>query len=218
MKFYNEVDGAFVLTHEQYIETTFNSDNDLRTVFKDSKGTKVSEIRLVDGVQYSQYTIDGEDGEWEEVRVDESAQGEEQPVGPGEGAGGPAGPVGQIDDAPGNRANTICDDFYADVLAGAIDYGLETLDGVEVRHVALLVDAPRYSDLYDDDEYIVEYWVDLKGTTVQFLESEIYPLSPEIAGSRSWGGRERVDTLWTIADRDPPSITAPEISPTPAGQ
>ena len=203
-KVYKEIDGRFELALEAYAEFEMDVDsNAQRWIYKDEHGTKTGELRIVDEVQYIQHIIDGKESKWTAEPWDDGSSNPDSSSNErvvdsqsssGESVGG----------APDEQPLKVCGQSV-DWVTNAIDYGTETLNGVEVRRIALLLDVSKvYGNTYDRvDELILEYWVDATGRAVQWRQEELRTSVQR--------GRSKFERLAVIYYGVPIAIKAPEI-------
>ncbi len=218
-KSYEEVEGRFELVSEGMHVNTIDAKGNVRWVLEED-GVEHDLFFYVDGVSYNrvsedEWMVEEDPDFWRGLLPDPDdtpgpvggtgAPGGGAGAGPGEESGDTTGPVGQVSETPEPLgADTICGDAV-DTLTDFMDHGIETLNGVEVRHVAATL------QLSPSLPYrkTLDLWVDLEGTLVQ---------SRTTTAQDAMGGypAKRSEATSTFQERDPTIlITVPDAVATP---
>ena len=153
------------------------------------------ESRVVDGVKYLQFVLDGKVSAWFADTVTETPPlRKHRPQNPG----------------------VICG-YPLKWFTVAIDHGMTVVKGVEVRHVSLFSN-PSHVDPTRDDGGLgskLEVWVDSAGRSVRVRHEEVRFGGRPIDGKI---GRIKDVTLWTFEYVPPIDIQAPETFQDWAGE
>ena len=187
-KYYSEIDGRFQLENEWSHLMEVNIDtNARRELIVGINGNFSHESRVVDGVKYLQFVLDGKVSAWFADTVTETPPlRKHRPQNPG----------------------VICG-YPLKWFTVAIDHGMTVVKGVEVRHVSLFSN-PSHVDPTRDDGGLgskLEVWVDSAGRSGRVRHEEVRFGSQPIDGKI---GRDKDVTLRTFEIVPPIDILPPE--------
>ena len=180
-KVYHHVDGEFKFIGEGITDILFDPAGNTHWLFKDANDEVIDEQIFVERTQY--------------IKI-----GEEWAAVPN-----PMGPIPRRS-ANINRPGHICA-FSVNRLAEILDHGMETLDGVLLRHVSAIDLTPAFEE--EGQRTFFDFWFDSEGRAVHFKVTDYVP-------ARDWypvlpDTRTEIVTTYSRPE-GPVSITAPDVS------
>ena len=187
-KNFREINGTFQLEGGYSQEDEFNFDtNDYLSVMRTMSGDLTIETRVVDGVKYLQYVVEGNVSAWfTDTDAEPPPLRKHSPQSPGVVCGYPL------------KWFTV-----------AIDHGVALRTGIEVRQVTFFSNPSQVNPTSDDRGIGIklEVWVGSAGQPVQMLYEEIRFANQPADGKI---GRAKDESLWTYEYGPPIDIQAPQ--------